>query len=604
MAAGTSVSAAPLRCSVEDPVAEERQYVTIRVEHLAANYGIDTALVADTVTLQAWLDESVGETPAQLSSKCNLLNIKILRMTSSLRNNYKITDSLLWIDSSTAAIGSERFLSTLTMCSHFLVRRMQYYDREAQQQMIAEIKAAEAAARKREKRRQQEADSILAEMQKESLRLHLQIAEECQVQPSDDKVRQKDMKDLFYSYLTLYNKYPNSATSSTTTIVRQVHQLHELQHHILDSILGPSSYPKRINDFQKQLRVNSGKEHVDVYKAYMRVIKTMHVPISFGSIEEYQQLARKYRIVIRLQNQYIETITLRQQVASKTAEILARCQKHKDIASSYRTTLSTVNQVPNYANIEEAVRFNDRIREFTEVQKRYVESIQHIEQILSVAQTLQASIPRSASDVGKAYVALQQVTNLVPDYTSIKGAEFYEQYLSDFDKMQELYRLILRQRDSIAARESTLLHHSTTPKELVDGYKALLAQTIITPSFATIEDGVSFCKGLHHFIDVQTVFLEFAKRSQAILENDNALRRQTTELSHTYKAYQRLRKEYDTPIVVANEADLAKLDNRYSRIEKLQAVFLVNIASANRTLTNKQLNKVKDVDKIKLIMNL
>lgn len=571
---------------------------------LAANYGVDSNFVADTTQVLRWLQQQ-RQDYAHLASQCSLMDIRVQNMQQSLKSTYEERDGVLWIDSMTCIVGHKDYLARLATLSSFLRRQATQYDRLEQRRIVEEIKEAENKAKRKAQQEQEARNEQLTALKQSIVNRHQAIGRACDANGVTDKNKIKSLKDIYYAYLTIYNKYDLSQTVGSEAVLKAFQQLESLQVHLQDSILGPNSFAFRIDDFRNKLKLACGKDHVDVYKSYLRVAKRLSVPATFSSLAEYYDYAQQLADIIELQQNYIRAIDLRQQIAAGTTDITARCGKnYRNILTSYRTVLGQIDQIPAFITLGESLRFLSQLEEFVQVQKRYTAAIDHIEMINKKGTQVVAACPPSASDLPGAYRALVEAYNFVPDFATLDGADFYEQTLLDFEKLQSYYLSIIALRDTINHKETSLLKDSGTPKEVSAGYKTLKAQFNFTPNFTNTTRAEAFIDDLHTFINIEERLLSAVGTQKTLDANSRTLKELKKENPNTVKAYELLRSEAEQKIIIGAPADIERFTRYQASQLKLQTLFLKAINSADRADYNNRLKKVKETDKIRLIMGI
>ena len=142
------------------------------------------------------------------------------------------------------------------------------------------------------------------------------------------------------------------------------------------------------------------------------------------------------------------------------------------------------------------------------------------------------------------------------------------------------------------------------PKGLIAGYKQMMKYTDFTPHFSNIEAGEDFIKLLNHFIDIQNKFIKIVDDNNIIDNNGKQFRSAFKLYPNIYKAYERLLKTYDYELNILSEADINSYMRHQESILAMQEQFKIVANSLEKEDYNNRLKKVKETDKIKLIMGI
>ena len=132
----------------------------------------------------------------------------------------------------------------------------------------------------------------------------------------------------------------------------------------------------------------------------------------------------------------------------------------------------------------------------------------------------------------------------------------------------------------------------------------MMKYTDFTPHFSNEAGGRDFIKLLNHFIDIQQKFVNIVNNNNTIDANSKQFRTAFKEYANIYKAYERLLKTYDYELNIISEADINSYQSHQETILAMQERFSTLANSLEKEDYNNRLKKVKEPDKIKLIMGI
>lgn len=589
-------------------VQNDTAIVYLSARDLCSSYQVDGRIFDDENRLSMIMDSLQQVQPNAyplMVQWCRQQRMRINRMSNSLKNDYTREGDNIWLDSVHCITDAATFLVRMEMMAARLQTDAEQYDKLEQERIEFERRAAEERARAEALRIQREKDLRLATL-KDTIRfMHKNITGICDAKGISDKTRIKELKDLFYAYLAVYNRYDLTDDNTTDSHFKQLDELQMFQSELLDSVLGNNSYSKRIEAFKNTLQMRSGKEHNDVNKSYLRVFKKVQIPISFKTIAEYNDYTAQLREVIAVQQNYLNVIDLRDTIAQNTNTLQIQCsKKHKEIYSSYKEILSEVNQVPSFTTLAESEKFIANLQEFVVVQNEFSKAIQRIEVIETRGDSIVALCHKNIADVATAYKELVAASDFVPKFINKASADYFNKTLDKFETVQQIYIQIVAIRNIIDMGSASIVGSKNAPKGLVPGYKQMMKYTDFTPHFSNEAGGRDFIKLLNHFIDIQQKFVNIVNNNNTIDANSKQFRTAFKEYANIYKAYERLLKTYDYELNIISEADINSYQRHQETILAMQERFSALANSLEKEDYNNRLKKVKEPDKIKLIMGI
>lgn len=571
---------------------------------LLANYGLDTTLVSDTAAAARYLDEQ-PQNYVELTNLCVSLRTKAQSALNSLTNDYPHHDDLVWIDS-TIVIGDYAIYDyRLRLFADFMGRRSIQYSRLEQQRIEAEKEAARLRAEEEARQRQLALDRQADDLRLFIERHHLAILAACDGPGISDKNKIKELKDLYYSYLMVYNKYDLSPSQATPASIAQLDELNSFQNDLLENVLGQNSLPYRIENFKNQLKSLCEKDYSDIYRSYSRVFKQTSVPVTFASVSEYQDYIVRLQTIIAVQQRYVQTIELRNTIASNNDAIHnLYAKKYKPVFNAYKDVHRTVNQVPAFTTNAESLNFIQSLTDYVEAQQLYLQYYSHLEDITRRSDTILNGQQGSFKDVSRAYREIQPNLIPLPSFKNPTDALLYEQQLSQVTQIQNAYLTTIERRTLIQKLDDSLEDNRKIDRTLWNGYKLLRKQVDLTPAFNTVERARSFLSVLDDFVGLQRLCLNILAKRRDVASNDKQIDQRASTFRNIDKAYSRMMKAYDDFDDIANLEDFRRYDRQCDRILEMQQAFLTLLGSETVNDADSRLKKESDISKIKLVLGL
>ena len=582
--------------------------VYLSARDLCSSYQVDTRILDSESRLPLIMDSLQRVQPNAyplMVQWCRQQRMRITRMVNSLKNDYKSEGDNIWLDSVHCITDAATYIAKLEQMASKLQADAEQYDKLEQERIEAERRAAEERARAEALRIQREKDLQLATLKDTIRAMHKNITSVCDAKGIADKARIKELKDLFYAYLAVYNRYDLTDDKTTDSHFKQLYELQDFQSELLDSVLGTNSFSERIESFKNTLHLRSGKDHNEVNKSFLRVFKKVQIPISFKTIAEYNDYIAQLREVIAVQQSYLNVIDLRDTILRNTNTLQMQCsKKHKDIFSSYKDILNEQNQIPAFTTLAESEKFIANLQEFITVQNEFSYAIKRIDIIENRGDSIVAICSKNIGDVATAYKELVAAYDFVPKFINKASADYFNKTLDDFETVQRLYITVIGIRNTIDAGSNAIIGSKNAPRGLIPGYKQMMKYTDFTPHFSNETGGNDFIKLLNHFVGIQEKFIKIVNSNNTIDANTKQFRTAFKEYSNIYKAYERLFKTYDKELNIISEADVNNYVRHQETILTMQERFAELANSLEKEDYNNRLKKVKEPDKIKLIMGI
>ena len=318
----------------------------LSVGEILGNYGLDSALVNDTAAAIAAVDTG-DKSYVDLTSLCVSLRTKAQQALQSIENDYVVRDSLVWIDSNTVLGDVTIYSYRLRRYADLMGRLSVRYSRLEQQRIEAEKEAARQRAIEEARRQQEARDKRASDLKGNIDRHHRAIITATDGIGVTDKGKLKALKDLYYSYLMVYNKYDLSSGPATHDLISRLDELNAFQTDLLDNVLGHNSLPYQIENFKNVLKLRCEKDNNDVYRSYTKVFKRTAVPISFADIAEYEDYISRMQTMINVQQRYLQTLDFRATIASQN-------DKLKKAVDGFDEIIETLPEAPENLEIAKA----------------------------------------------------------------------------------------------------------------------------------------------------------------------------------------------------------------------------------------------------------
>lgn len=586
----------PLACQAQEPV-------MMSVTEMLSGFGIDTAMVNDTSVAAAYLD-SLPQDYVALKSYCSMVRDQVQSTVSTIES-YPHRDGLIWIDETTAIPDYDVYEYRLRGLADFMGRRYSYYSRLEEERIEREREEARQRALE-EARLRQEALDREADALRALIELHSNdIKNTCDGVGISDKGKLKDLRDLYYSCLMVYNKYELSSRHATEELIAQLHELESFQSDVLSNVLGENSMPAQIEDFKNLLKSRCEKDNYDIFRSYSRVFKTTSVSPQFKDLAGYGEYIEKLRTIMKVQESYLHTIDLRATIANNSDAIIQLYgKKYRQVGNSYKDVLRTVNQLPTYTEYDASQAFINNLNEFIAAQQLYMDYYQQLEDITQRSDSILRICEGRFKDVASAYRDIQEPLLPIPAFKNAAGAASFNQQVRNAIEVQQGYIEVVRLRDVISHNDDTINDNRKIDRTVYSGYKLFRKQIDLTPNFSTVERSRSFISLLNSHVTMQQVCIATIEKRRTIEAQDDQIEQSTSELRNIRKAYSRMLKVYDDFGDITNQEDLRRYSRMCDYTIEMQEAFLRIIASDNVGEIDNSLYRESDTEKIKGIVGL
>lgn len=577
----------------------------LSVRDLLSNYGLDSSWVDDTAGAIRYLDEQPQDFVA-LTNLCVSIRTKAQKALKSIETDYQFRDSLIWIDSNTVLGDYPIYEYRLRRLAEQMGRMSIKYSRLEQQRIEAEKEAARQRAIEEARRQQEERDRMADDLRMNIELHHRAIITACDGVGVTNKSKLKELKDLYYSYLMVYNKYDLSAGHASNESIARLDELNAFQNDMLENVLGQNSLPNQIDNFKNILKVRCEGGNSDVYRSYSKVFKHTSVPVSFADVREYEEYVNRLRTITTIQARYLQTLELRATIASGNEAIASRYgKKYRDVVSAYKDVLATINLLPSFTTNAESINFIKSLEDFIEAQQIYLDDYSAMEDISARGDSIiRGSQSSKFHDIVDAYRSIEGSLRPIPKFRDADEALIYEQQLEDVKQVQQCYLIVVSQRNTISRNEDSITGARKLDRILYNGYRLLRRQVDLRPSFTTIERGRSFIDMLSQHIEMQELCLSTINKRKAIEINEAFITNKDNRLRNIAKAYQRVAKAYNGIDEITNNEDLRRYSRQCDRILEMQVAFITTMRSPTAAESDNKLRRENDIEKIRLVVGL
>ena len=576
----------------------------LSVKEILSNYGLDSSWVDDTAAIVGYLAEQPQDY-ATLTSLCVSIRTKAQKVINSIENDYQHLDSLIWIDENTVLSDYNIYEYRLRRLAELMGRKSIYYSRMEQKRIEAEKEAARQRALDEARQKQEERDAI-ADGLRSNIDLHNRAIIKATLGTGiTDKNKLKELKDIYYSYLMVYNKYDLTPTPATDEMILRLDELNSFQNDLLEKVLGENSLPHQIDNFKNVLKVRCGDANNDVYRSYTRVFKHTSVPVSFADVSEYSDYINRLQTVAAVQARYLQTLDLRATIEAGSAAIESRYgKKYRDALYSYRNVLASLNQVPAFTTNAESLIFIHSLEDFIEAQQIYIDDYAYMEEISERADTILRGSHGRFRDVSEAYRNAEPALKVMPAFRDAAGASIYESRLEEVRQVQRCYLTVLELREEIANCDDSLAVARKTDRILANGYRTLRRQQNLQPQFSTVERGAAFIEYLQRYLEMQRLCISTMEKLNNIAQNDAIIDNKDNIYRNIVKAYQRTKKVYQGLNEINNTEELRRYSLQCDNVLEMQEAFIKTLRSETAADIDKKLRQENDLSRIRLAVGL
>lgn len=560
--------------------------IPISVKELAPDFGIRPQFLDDTIHVARYLD-SLPDANPQLTDTCVTLNAKLMAMENVLLYDYRHANDTVWIDATHYLEDYTLYINKINTLSQFILRRAHNY---IEQEHI----------------RQDNSETAVLHLRKDTIdRYHRTILNACEGIGVTDKDRKKQLKDTYYAYLTVYNRYDFSMKRKDTSYTASLDQFCEFQQHLIYNILSTNNYNVRINNFINTLRARCGHNHTDVLRSYQRAFRQGIPPIQFTTIREYRAYIEQLQSIIDIQNSYLSAIDLREQIAATGKRINSLYYpKFSEAAKTYNEVAARLNTVPSFNTRHDAILFIHELEEFIRVQDCYVADYSRLMAIIEHGDTINKRCGLKYVDITRAYKQVSDINSTRPTYQSIDDAQRFAFHLDRFEYLQRQFDTIIAMRRQIDSTRECIAKGWMSHMNIYNGFQSIRKQFVLTPTFIDISGGQEFIAHLQDYLDMEGYCLHAISLYETYKQWGEKITPEIQPYRNIGKAYTMLEKEYITIKNINHLSDLLIYIRQLEAFITVQEHIHERLSGNGTTQLDERLHNQKDIARIEALLGL
>jgi len=565
--------------------AQAQNTIPISAKELAPNFGIRPIFLDDTVHVARYLD-SLGGANSAMTDTCVTLNAKLLAMLNVMLYDYRHSGDTVWIDATHYIEDYKEYSKKInTISKYVLDRANQYIDREHL--------------------RQDDIQQTALRLCKDTIdRQHRTIVNACEGIGISDKERKKELKDIYYAYLSVYNRYDFSMKRNDSIYLADLNEFSRFQHHLIDNMLSNSNYFVKINNFVNTLKVRCENGHSDVLRSYNRTFRQTIPEISFASIKSYYEYINSLENIMEIQNSYIAVVDLREKIDATSKRIISLYYpKSHDVAKTYQEVTGAVNMVPSFTTLTEAESFIEGLQEFTQVQSCYLQDYDRLLRIQEHGDSITKSCGMKYSDVSKAYKQISSINSMAPKYRTLDDAARFGVEMERFELLQRQYDSILWLRQQIDGYKDTISKGWMSHLMVYNAFQSIRKQFVLTPTFVDAAGGSEFIEQLIDCRDMAITCINAIEMGDESKQLGDKISAKIQSYRHMRKAYNTLENVYMTTKTINHISELAIYIQQLDAFSSVQQAVWDKLENDAES-TNNRLNGVKDINQIEIILGL
>lgn len=560
--------------------------IPVSMKDLAPDFGLRPQFVEDTLHVARYLDSLPANNHA-LTDTCVNINAKLMAMENVLLYDYRHSGDTVWIDAAHYVEDYAIYSQRIKGISEFLLQRAHRYIQS--EQLRKDDIQQKAVDRRR--------DTID--------RLHRTIVNACDGIGVSDRDRKKELKDIYYAYLSVYNRYDFSMKRADSAYLSGLTEFSVFQQSVINNLLSNNNYTARINNFNSTLKLRCGHNHSEVLRSYQRVFRQAAPAPAFSTLDEYYIYLASLQSITNIQNSYLTVVELREKISASSKRIATLYSpKFRETAKTYQDVAATINLVPAFITQSEANLFISNLNEFIEVQDCYLRDYNRLTAIGDHGDSIAKHCSMKYSDVAKAYRQISEINSMTPKYQSLDDAARFGSEMDRFETIQQQFDTILAMRIRCDAIQDSINKGWMQHLVVYNGYQNIRKQYVLTPSFIDVEGGEVFIERLADFSDMQQKCLKAIRLFERYRQLDDSLQPLLHPFHSIRKAYSRLDKQY------INIKAINHLSELYIYIQQLEAFITVQerlaeiCKSDEARAIDSKVKGAKDLNQIEAILGL
>ncbi len=559
--------------------------IPISAKELAPSFGIRPQLLDDTLHVARYLD-SLGGTISAMTDSCVTLNAKLLALGNMMLYDCLHNNDTVWVDAVHYIEDYSHYIENINTLSKFVLGRAHnYIDLENLEQVNLQQTALNQCK-----------DTID--------RQHRTIINTCEGIGISDKNRKKELKDIYYAYLSVYNRYDFSMKRSDSAYLASLYEFSRFQQNVIDNLLSNRSYAAKINNFANTLKVRCEKGHSEVLRSYQRTFRQPTPDVSFSSIKSYYEYINQLETIMEIQQGYMAVVDLREQIMATNKRINdLYYPQSREVAKTYQEVAAAVNMTPAFNNLTDAQAFILGLQEFTQVQTCYLQDFDRLSQIQAHGDTIVKRSGMRFSDVAKAYKQISSVNSMSPNYRTLDDAARFGLEMERFELLQRQYDTIILLRNEIDRYKDSISKGWMSHLTLYNGFQNIRKQFVFTPTFIDAAGGSDFIDQLKDCRDMELTCLNTIKMDERSKELNTKISSKAQSYRNIRKAYNTLEGTYKTVRNINHISDLVLYIQQQEIFVTVQKAVWEKLET-DAVNTDKQLGGVKDIKRIETIFGL
>ena len=565
--------------------------VAMSVKDIAPAFGLQARFLDDTVVVAQYLD-SLAESSQVLTDTCVTFNARVLALQNVMLHDYRHVGDSVWMDRSHYLMDYDYYRQKLNDLSSYLLRRAySFIEQEHYRKGVAQQNTFNSCK-----------DTIN--------RLHRTIVNACEGFGISDSERKKELKEIYYAYLSVYNRYDFSKSEVNDAYIDGLSEFIRFQNHLIENLIGTGSYRNRIKNFVNTLRIKCGHAHSDVLRSYQRVSSAPSSPISFSSIDGYYDYIDSLQRVLHVQDCYLTVVDLRDKITANSDRINRLYgSRFRQVVKTYQEVAGSVNEVPAFTTQANADAFIERMQEFVKVQDCYLQDYNRLSLIKEHGDSIDSRCSIRYADVSKAYNKM--VDDLYPKsktpkpaYRSLDDAVRFSIELDQFETLQRQYDTVIYLRREIDRLKDSISRGWMSYMMINNGYQTIRKQVVLTPSFISVPEGSRFISELKDFLETEVKCIQAIRLIDEYRSLDNALAPLIQPYRNLRKAYSRLEKAYITIKAINHTSEVYTYCRQLEAFISVQNGIMEKAKSNDAASIDALLWNVTDIDKIENIIGI
>lgn len=563
-----------------------QQVIPVSVREIAPDYGIQPLFLDDTIHLVNYLN-SLNLDSHTLADTCVSINARLMALGNNLQYDYRRNNDTLWIDGSHFIEDYDHYANRIEYTSQFILQQIHNYiendhiRQDNEQQNILKVRK----------------DSIF--------RQHRTIVNACEGIGVSDKDRKHELRDIYYAYLSVYNRYDFSMRRNDEEYSHGLLQFSQFQQHLIENLLGSNNYTAKINNFSNTLKLRCGHPHNDVLRSYQRVFRKTSNPVRFSTLKEYYSYIETQQEIIDIQNCYLTVVDLREQIDATNKRIVTLYSPmDHEAAKTYQDVAATINIVPAFTTLADADLFISDLEEFVNVQECYIQDYNRLSAVQRHGDSIIRCTALHYSDIAKAYKKASTVNSMSPKYKTLDDAARFRQEIERFETIQRQFDSVIILRQDIDDATDTISKNWMSHLIIYNGYQSIRKQYLLTPTFIDIEGGVECIDKLLYFSNIQNKCLDAIDYLREYKDLNSQILSATSNYRNIRKAYNKLEEHFLT-IKAINH--LSELDLYYQQLADF-VIFqqdLLQICTSDKAIeVDVRIKGAKDINKILTILGI